>query len=254
MIAHTEEVMGTVVSFLVDTEDLSDDQVARAIQRACEELHRLDNRFSTWKPESELSRHRAGDGGTPSELMKEVIGLCETARDLTKGFFDPWSLEGGFDPTGLVKGWAAERALGILREEGVTAALVNAGGDVCVLPGQGYTVGIQHPLVREAFCAVVNTNSSVATSGVYERGDHLTHPFGGHVAAISATVVGGSLAMGDAWATALAVAGKEVLYLLEGTEGIEGFFINSSGAMFSTSGMAGITVDLAERLTGPTLP
>jgi len=169
--------------------------------------------------------------------MDEVFQLCADACNISNGFFNPWSMPGGFDPTGLVKGWAAERVLSILAQRGVTAALINAGGDVCVLAGRSYEVGIRHPLIPDALCAVVPVNSAVATSGIYERGSHLINPFGGEIAAVSATVVGGRLAIADALATALAVGGASVLYLLDRMEYIEGFFIDASGSMFTTSKM-----------------
>ena len=237
MITRAEPVMGTVVSFLVEPADLGIERVESLLDAAAAELHRLDDRFSAWKPDSELSRLRRGEVATPSPLMREVIERCEAARDATAGYFDPWALAGGFDPTGLVKGWAAERALAVLVDGGITEALVNAGGDICVTPGSTYNVGVQHPSVRDAFCAVIRVDSAAATSGVYERGEHLTNPFGGAVAAVSATVVGGRLAEADAFATALAVGGAAVLELLERAPGLEGFFITSEGALYRTSAM-----------------
>lgn len=229
--------MGTVFSFLIDPGNTPLDQVDSAIDQACTELHRLDDRFSLWKPDSELSRLRAQTVDQPSELMDEVFELCARACQLSGGYFDPWAMPGGFDPTGLVKGWAAERALSILAGCGMDTALLNAGGDICVLEGKTYQIGIQHPTVPDALCAVIPTTSTVATSGIYERGAHLFHPFGGTVAAVSATVVGEGLWRIDAFATALAVGGRHVLYLLEAMDGVEGFFIDSAGSMFSTSGM-----------------
>ncbi|HQU00283.1 MAG TPA: FAD:protein FMN transferase, partial [Acidimicrobiales bacterium] len=173
-----------------------------------------------------------------SALMEEVIDLCGENFELTRGYFDPWAMPGGFDPTGLVKGWAAERALRELTERGVANALVNAGGDVCVTPGASFLVGIQHPFDAEALCGVVNVTSAVATSGIYARGAHLINPHGEPIAAVSATVVGGRLVVADALATALAVGGASVLYLLEEIEGVEGFFITPEGVMFTSSGMA----------------
>ncbi len=237
MIARAESVMGTVVSFLVDPGALSDEVVNRLIDDACAELHHLDERFSTWKPESELSRWRGGETTAPSPLMNEVLELSRAAQRITQGFFDPWALPGGFDPTGLVKGWAAERALAILARGGLTTALVNAGGDICVLPGASFDVGVQHPSDPDALCGVVRVTTAVATSGVYARGDHLVNPFGGEVAAVSATVIGGRLAYADALATALAVGGAPVLHLLERRRGVEGFFITSEGTLYQTSGM-----------------
>lgn len=237
MIAHAEPVMGTVVSFLIDPRGLASEVVERALADACAEFHRLDDQFSLWKPDSELSRRRAGTWQATSELMREVETLCAEACELSRGFFDPWALTGGFDPTGLVKGWAVERSLVALASHGVSAALVNAGGDIAVLPNSTYRVGVRHPERSDALCGVVAVDSSIATSGVYERGNHLVHPFGGDIAAVSATVVGGRLALADALATALAIGGTEVLFVLEQVAGVEGFFITADGALFASSGM-----------------
>jgi thiamine biosynthesis lipoprotein len=259
MIARAESVMGTVVSFLVDPGDLSEQAVGQLIDDACGELHRLDERFSTWKPESELSRLRRGETEASSSLMSEVLDLSRAAQRITNGYFDPWALPGGFDPTGLVKGWAAERALSILARGGLTTALVNAGGDICVLPGGAFDVGVQHPDDPGALCGVVRATSAVATSGVYARGDHLVNPLGGEVAAVSATVVGGRLAYADALATALAVGGTPVLHLLERRRGVEGFFITPDGALYQTSGMTFVNAreprdgEAPSRAVGPTL-
>lgn len=230
--------MGTVVSFLVDAGDLSGEHVEEVLDEACRELHRLDDRFSPWKSESELSQLRDGRTNQTSHLMDEVFELCAHASNISGGYFDPWRMPGGFDPTGLVKGWAAERALSIVAQGGVREALINAGGDICVLPGRTYQVGIRHPSTPNALCAVVSIDSAIGTSGIYERGDHLINPLGGEVAAISATVTGGRLAITDALATALAVGGKPVLYLLEEMDGLEGFFIEPNGSMFMTSNMS----------------
>ena len=229
--------MGTVVSFLVDPGELTTRLADLAIDAACHELHELDDRFSMWKPDSELSRWRAGLVDDPSRLLDEVMELCAEARDISGGYFDAWAMPGGFDPTGLVKGWAAQRALDHLARAGVQGALVNAGGDVCVLPGRVYSVGVRHPDDPDALCAVVPVEQSIATSGVYERGNHLLNPFGGEVAAVAATVTGPSLALSDALATALTVGATEVLYLIERLDGYEGFFIDAHGASFKTSGL-----------------
>ncbi len=230
--------MGTVVSFLVDPGARSEDDAGRLVEEACAELHRIDEQFSPWRADSELSRRRRDPSIEPSDLMREVSELCEVARDMSGGYFDPWALPDGFDPTGLVKGWAAERALAVLAQGGVGAALVNAGGDICVLPGQRYDVGVQHPTIPDALCAVVQVDTCVASSGVYARGEHLINPLDGRVAAVSATVMGGRLAYADALATALAVGGPKVLHRLEAMAGIEGFFITQDGVLFKTRGMA----------------
>ena len=238
MISSAEEVMGTVVSFLIDPGPLNGEEVDQALEQARRELHELDERFSLWKSESELCRWRAGLVSEPSALMDEVIELCAGAYDITKGLFDAWALPGGFDPTGLVKGWAAQRALDHLVSAGVAGALVNAGGDICVAPGGSYEVGIRHPSDPTALCGVVDVTGAVATSGIYERGVHLVHPFAGEVAGVAATVVGESLVVCDVLATALVVGGSDVLFLMEELSGFEGFFVDHDGFMYTTSAMS----------------
>jgi hypothetical protein len=68
-----------------------------------------------------------------------------------------------------------------------------------------WSVGIQHPLRRDAVAAVVMASDlAVATSGAYARGDHLRNPHTGRALTrvLSVTVVGSELATADAYATA----------------------------------------------------
>ncbi|MHB8457386.1 MAG: FAD:protein FMN transferase, partial [Acidimicrobiales bacterium] len=213
--------MGTVVSYRVRHSNGSDSQIALAIDRSTAELRRLDDMFSTWKPESPMSRFRRGELDTaelPAEIST-VLELSGKAKELTQGWFDPWALPGGVDPTGLVKGWAIERAAVVLQEQGVLSALVNGGGDICAIgpgdEGGEWRVGIRHPWKSEALAGVIRVSggSAVATSGSYERAGQLIDPFAGaadrwsHLRAISVTVTGPVLSMADAFATAAAAAG-----------------------------------------------
>ena len=113
------------------------------------------------------------------------MDLCRQARAASGGWFDPWRLPGGVDPTGLVKGWAAELALAELRGS-AAAAMVNAGGDIAVFgepePGQQWRIGIRDPLSADRLLAVValgGHDRAVATSGAYERGAHVLDPGSG---------------------------------------------------------------------------
>jgi thiamine biosynthesis lipoprotein len=150
------------------------------LEAACAELHRIDELFSPWRPESAVSRLRCGElgqGELPQELS-EVLDRCREAREITVGWFDPWAMPGGVDPSGLVKGWAVERAGRILREGGVRCALINGGGDIACFgspPGAGpWRIGIRHPWRDEALAAIIECDGGgVATSGTYERGEHL---------------------------------------------------------------------------------
>lgn len=244
MIAHAEAVMGTMVSMHVVEGDLPRAQVQVAVRAACALMHHHDATFSTWDPESPMSRLRRGAASieeVPAEVTT-VLDLCATASALTGGWFDATAMPGGVDPTGLVKGWSAELALGVLQSEGVESAMVNAGGDIAChgSPGNGapWRIGIQHPWRADAMACIVEVDRAVATSGEYERGRHLVDPIGRTARPpMSATVTGPSLALADAFATALAVGGDHVLPLLASLDGYEAYLIRADGTEEHTSGM-----------------
>ena len=214
---HDEPVMGTVVSFDIRPGPLSRAEARLALRRACVVLARADAVFSLWKPESPMSRIRRGEiavGDAPVEVA-EVLGRCSEVKAMTDGWFDPWSMPGGLDPTGLVKGWAASRALALLVDAGVAGAMVNAGGDVATagepIPGEPWRIGITDPDDRAGLLCVVSSPGGVATSGTYERGAHIVDPFRRlpRTRLRSATVVGPDLVLADAMATGLAAAGAQ---------------------------------------------
>src|ERR1700722_18108903 len=129
---HVELVMGTAFSFSVLPRARGRGEVLGAISRACRWLHHVDDVFSTWKPDSIISRLRRGEIGADDcgVEVQGVLELCRQAGDMTSGWFDAWGLPGGIDPTGLVKGWAVREAGSVLKSAGVRAAIVNGGGDV----------------------------------------------------------------------------------------------------------------------------
>lgn len=244
LLTHAEHVMGTVVSFAVRPAPAHPDPGA-AIRVACARLHQADAVFSTWNPDTPLSRLRRGDmpeADGPRSLA-EVRAACQAAREASDGWFDPWAMPGGYDPTGLVKGWAVDRALGALRRAGLPAALVNGGGDLAAFggpaPGEPWRAGIRHPWRPDALATVLEVRGAVATSGSYERGAHLVDPHTGRPAcrAASATVTGPSLALADALATALAVGGDAVLAAVAGLPGYAGYLIRLDGTETWTSGI-----------------
>ncbi len=241
--------MGTVVTIDVYPEPAATGaqraQIPRQIQRACDILHHADEIFSTWRQDSPVSRLRRGEiaaEDAPAEVA-DVIAACTAARELSGGWFDPWAMPGGFDPTGYVKGWAAQRALtAVARAHGVSGAMVNAAGDIASagqLPtGQRFRIGIADPAAPRRLAAIVELTGAVATSGSYERGPHLIDPGSGvpAVRVASASVTGPDLGLADALATALAVAGPDGLGFVEAVAGYAGFVIGFDGAQRSSPG------------------
>ena len=148
---HVEHVMGTAFSFVVHPGGLNRLDVRHAIGSACQWLHHVDEVFSTWKPDSVMSRLRRGEMHVDDagDDVQTVLELCRGARAVSAGWFDPWALPGGVDPTGLVKGWATQEALSVLKSAGVAAAMINGGGDVATFgqpfPERPWVIGIQDP-------------------------------------------------------------------------------------------------------------
>lgn len=243
--AHVEHVMGTTVSFTVYPGEGPAGAARSSISRACALLQRIDATFSTWNPDSVMSRLRRGDLRL-DEMPEEVVGvleLCQAAKVVSEGWFDPWALPGGVDPTGLVKGWAVQCAAEIVERAGATGGIVNAGGDLATFgaphPGDLWRVGIRHPWRPDALACIVEADGAVATSGTYERGLHLFDPRSGRPACrtASATVSGPDLALADALATALAVAGDHLMPTLEALAGHEAYMIRPDGTEEATTGM-----------------
>ncbi|HVT77374.1 MAG TPA: FAD:protein FMN transferase, partial [Acidimicrobiales bacterium] len=211
-------------------------------------------RFSTWRDDSEISRLGAGTLRVEetSADVREVLRLADAMRAYTGGAFDigvggdprvtRWEGLGVVDPSGVVKGWALERAAAMLHGAGVHNFAINAGGDVVTsghaAEGEPWRVGIQHPYQRDRVaCTVAVTDGGVATSGRYERGDHIVDPRTGvpATALVAATVVADSLAFADAVATALMALGADAPRWLEDHPDVAAFLIDPAGMTTSTA-------------------
>jgi FAD:protein FMN transferase len=212
-------------------------EVRRQLVRARAILQRADAVFSPWQPGSAISRLRAGEITTaeaPAEVA-DVLSRCVTARELSGGWFDPWAMPGGIDPTGLVKGWAAQQALAAFTAPCIAGAMVNAAGDIASYgdPGTGepFRVGIADPAGPRRLAEIVSLTGAIATSGSYERGCHLIDPYSARPAVRvgSASVTGPDLGLADALATALAVAGEPGLAFISPIDGYEALIIGLDG-------------------------
>ncbi len=217
-VVHVEHVWNTAITINVAGTDGREPNALAVIADCARFFGEVDQTFSTYKPLTEVALYRAGLGRPDrhSEDFEEVLLACRELRATTHGAFDPWSVPGGYDPSGYVKGWAAGRASGRLIEAGFRDHLVNASGDICASgdeetgSGSGWPVGILNPHAPTEVIEVVTLRSqSMATSGRYERGDHVIDPSTGHPAVDvdSATVVGPDPGTADAVASAALVDG-----------------------------------------------
>lgn len=234
-VRHVEHVMGTVFS-LVSREDV--DPTA-AVAR----LHEIDHAFSTYRPDSTISRMARHETVEYDAETAEVLDRCREIERDTDGYFTLYP-EGRLDPSGWVKGWAIEEASRLLREAGAEHHCVTGGGDVQAVGestrGGAWHIGIAHPAHHGQFAAVVRgTDFAVATSGTAERGEHIVDPVAGRPADgfLSVTLIGAGIARTDAYATAVFAMGPELgMAWAEGRVGIEAFGILPDGSARQTSG------------------
>ncbi|MFF3949032.1 FAD:protein FMN transferase [Streptomyces sp. NPDC001902] len=242
---HVEHVMGTVFSF--DVRDRATCAVRDALDRAVRHLHTVDAVFSTYRPDSAVSRLGRGEIGLddcPGEV-RDVLELCARASHETDGWFSI-TAGGTLDPSGLVKGWATENASRMLHEAGAHHTCVNGGGDVRLrgqaAPGTPWRIGIADPLHPGAPAVVVSASGdlAIATSGTAERGAHILDPHGGTPAAAlaSITVIGPGLTMTDAYATAAFARGNGSRAWLETLDGYEALAILPDGRTWRTPGFS----------------
>ncbi|MBC3841547.1 FAD:protein FMN transferase [Streptacidiphilus sp. 4-A2] len=239
--------MGTVVSF--DVRDAGSGArragVEAALERAVRWLHRVDRLFSTYRPDSQISRLGRGELTVADcdPEVAEVLALGEAAERAGDGAF---SLRAGglLDPSGVVKGWAVERASAILREGGSLRHCVNGGGDMQTAgepePGRPWGLAVAHPLHPGAFAVLVRGRDiALATSGTAERGGHILDPRTGrpvHGGLASVSVVGGSLTEVDIAATTAFALGQDGRGWLERRPGLEGFAVLTDGRAWWTPG------------------
>ncbi|MEV3860628.1 FAD:protein FMN transferase [Streptomyces sp. NPDC050095] len=242
---HVEHVMGTVFSF--DIRDKPTPAIRSALAEAVRQLHDVDAVFSTYRPDSHISRLDRGDirlDACPPEVH-EVLSLCAHATDVTEGWFDI-APAGVLDPSGLVKGWATEAASRLLHGAGAHHTCVNGGGDLRLrgkaAPGVPWRLGIAHPLLPGELVTVVTADHdlAVATSGVAERGAHIVDPYTGTPAAAfaSLTVIGPELTTTDAYATAAFARGEGARAWLEGLEDYEALAVLPDGQVWRTGGFS----------------
>lgn len=205
-LVHVERVWGTVVS--LHAVGGNHDDRRQAVATMAGWLHHVDRTLSTFRADSDLSRYRRGELA-PAEHsnLAEVLALAEGAHSATAGAFDPHWRGGRADPTGLVKGWAAQRCAQFGMRYGLAGLQVNAGGDVCTrgvrADGQSWRIGIEDPHHPDDLLDVVEGNNlHVATSGLSRRGHHIAGTTSTHQIT-QASVIGTDLAAADAYATAL---------------------------------------------------
>ena len=197
--------MGTAVSIEL-ADDRPEPSLRGLIDDVCAWLHEVDARFSTFKEDSEVSRMRRGE-----------LSATDCSPDLRH-----------------------------VLAAGCTSHYINAGGDIRMRghhpDGGPWRVGIRHPWQADKLSWVLAlTDGAVATSGTYERGGHVVNPRTGTAAEglCSVTIVGPSLSLADAYATAALAMGEAALSWLAklATDGYDSAVVTDDGRAFSSANL-----------------
>ena len=212
----------------------------------------VDDKFSVYKNNSEITRINEGKIKTEdwSDDMREIFILSEKTKRETGGYFDIQKADGKYDPSGLVKGWAIWKVSKLLKENGFKNFYVDAGGDIQVSGKNGedkkWSIGIRDPFHLDKIVKVVYLdNVGIATSGIYERGNHIYNPKNRVekiLDIVSLSVIGPNVYEADRFATASFAMGNQGIFFLDRLKGFEGYMIDKNGIGTMTSGFEKYTI------------
>jgi len=219
-VQRTREMMGTVIQMTVI--DVPEEQAGPVLDAAMEEMQRLENMLSEWRPNSEVSQINQAAGQRPVKVSQETLDNIRVGLEVSRwsdGAFDlSWAALRGlylFQPGnervptdhelkerlplvsyknivldekagtvflrkkgmmlglgGIAKGYALEKAAGILERAGFKSFMFFGGGQVVVHGKKGnraWRVGVQHPRMDDYFGFIEAEGGSIATSGDYEH-------------------------------------------------------------------------------------
>jgi len=226
---YVDHVMGMPISLALRGRHTHDHAALEAWAEVMADLREVDRVFSTYREDSwisRLGREEVQLTECPVEVH-EVLALAADARSSSGGAFDVRlpRADGSttLDPSGIVKGWAVDRAARYLRPLEDTDFCLSAGGDMVCSTGRAgspdWRIGIEDPRDLTRVLAVVPVrNGAVATSGLVHRGAHIVDPRTGATPTTwaSVTVIGEDLTTADTEATTAFVLGYDAPSWLTG--------------------------------------
>ena len=238
----TAVIMGMPVVVQVIDKNAKEEDVSEVFSY----FHYIDNKFSTYKKNSEISQINRGELNelNYSNEMRKILSLCQKTKQETNGFFEI-NNNGVLDPSGIVKGYAINNGANILVQKGYKNIYVEIAGDIQVFGNNGkdnfWKIGIQNPFNLEEIIKVVKLKDrGIATSGTYIRGSHIINPKKKKPAEdiVSITVIGPNVYEADRFATAAFAMGKKGIRFIEGLKGFEGYMIQKDKTAVYTSGFS----------------
>ena len=222
---------------------------AEAIKQQVEnELQHIDQTASTWKPDSEISRYNRAvskDAFQLSDELREIITLSEQLKASTGGAFDIHHQGEEIDVSAIAKGYAVDRIADYLHDDlDIQDFLVEIGGEVKArgnnAKAQPWIIAIYIPPSHAHIVGprVTLKNTSIATSGLYFKENHIKNAETGHALGhdlLSCSVIHPSNATADALATALYVMGAEAGLAWANENEVKAIFIKNDGTVMEST-------------------
>lgn len=241
---YVDHVMGMPISLALRGRHTHDHAALEAWAEVVADLREVDRVFSTYRSDSFVSRLGRGEisvADCPPEVV-EVLALGHRARLESGGAFDVRRRSGDgplvLDPSGVVKGWAAQRASAWLHALPETDFCLSAGGDmVCHTDdpeGIPWRIGLEDPFDPTRLIGTVPVRrGAVATSGSTHRGAHVVDARTGSAPTRVAqvTVIAESLTWADIDATAAYALDQRAAEWLRGRPDRTGLVVWADGAV-----------------------
>lgn len=261
--SKTYNFMGTSVTIKVSG---LDKKIANEmIEDAAREIEKIEFLLNPFREGSEIwILNKYGVLKYPSEHLLTVLERALKYSEVSQGAFDITAVSTAKDVTyrdialsreevrflkkgviislgGIAKGYAVDRAIEVLKRNGVQHGLVDAGGDIRTIDGRGdgkaWRIGVRNPFNKVELVAILKlSNKAVATSGVYERSNVMNPRERKAVEdPVSATVISNSAMDADALATLSLVSPEIGLNIVKRFDS-ELMLIRRSGEMIFSDG------------------
>lgn len=216
------------------------------LEKAFSYFNYVNDNFSFFKEDSEVSKINRGELKEEdySNDMKEIFQKSEETKKLSNGYFDVKNLDGKYNPSGLVKGWAIYNVAKMFDEMGLKNFYIEVAGDIEVRgynsDGALWRIGIKNPFNPNEIIKVVQIKDcGIATSGTYMQGQHIYNPVTKQkeiTDIVSFTVIGPNVYEADRFATPAFAMGKKGIDFIAGLDGFEGYMVSNKGIATFTEG------------------
>lgn len=225
------------------TLEIVDNPKEKVFQKIFDYFKYIDEKFSPYKQNSEVTKINDNSLKTAnaSSDLKKVLKLAQITKEKTNGYFDVYN-KNMFDPSGIVKGWAIHNASKILDKLSYQNYCIEAGGDIQTKglnkDRNKWAIGIRNPFNLKEIVKIMHLNGEgIATSGIYERGNHIYNPKGNiKNEIVSITIIAPNIYEADRFATSAFAMGQSGIEFIEKQKDLEGYMINKEGIATYTSG------------------